>query len=226
MPEKITSKQEDRLTDLFRSAVRALNLSKDEAQEIIKSGGTMQEEVKPMLQKLAIVDKRFGAALVEFDLTVPTDYDHNTCIDKFGKRVKKEKTTYYYYNDAFTSKNFANATNKLEPGKTYKVKIFPILSTVTSGDCMNFLGKQEAILVGGQGETLVYDLHRDKLPKGKYTVSFDKKDALWTDSDGYHRVPFVIAYSDGDFLFDLGGFEGDWGAEGCLLCFCDMPVSA
>jgi hypothetical protein len=225
MPEKITSKQEDRLTDLFRSAVRALNLTKDEAQEIITSGGTMQEEVKPMLQKLAIVDKRFGAALVEFDLTVPTDYDHNTCIDKFGKRVKKEKTT-YYYNNAFTSKNFANATNKLEPGKTYKVKIFPILSTVTSDDCMNFLGKQEAILVGGQGETLVYDLHKDKLPKGKYTVSFDKKDALWTDSDGYHRVPFVIAFSDGVFLFNLGDFGFDWSAVDCLLCFCDMPVSA
>jgi hypothetical protein len=156
---------------------------------------------------------------------VPTDYDHNTCIDKFGKRVKKEKTT-YYYNDAFTSKNFANATNKLEPGKTYKVKIFPILSTVTSDDCMNFLGKQEAILVGGQGETLVYDLHKDKLPKGKYTVSFDKKDALWTDSDGDHRVPLVDAYSGGDFEFSLGYFEIDWNAGHCLLCFCDMPVSA
>jgi hypothetical protein len=225
MPEKITSKQEDRLTDLFRSAVRALNLTKDEAQEIITSGGTMQEEVKPILQKLAIVDKRFGAALVEFDLTVPSDYDHNTCIDKFGKRVKKEKTT-YYYNDAFTSKNFANATNKLEPGKTYRVKIFPILSTVTSGDCMNFLGKQEAILVGGQGETLAYDLHRDKFPKGKYTVSFDKKDALWTDSGGGHGVPRVGAVSDGDFEFLLGYFGLDWDAEGCLLCFCDMPVSA
>lgn len=225
MPEKITSKQEDRLTDLFRSAVRALNLTKDEAQEIIKSGGTMQEDVKPILQKLAIVDKRFGRALVEFDLAVPTDYNHDKCIDQFGKRVKKEKTT-YYYNDAFTSKNFAKATNKLEPGKTYTVKIFPILSTVTSDDCMNFLGKQEAILVGGQGETLVYDLHKDKLPKGKYTVSFDKKDALWTGSDGYHRVPYVDAFSDGVFRFRLGFFEIDWDAGHCLLCFCDKTVSA
>jgi hypothetical protein len=220
MPEKITSKQEDRLTDLFRSALRALNLSKDEAQEIIKSGGIMQEEVKPILQKLAIVDKRFGAALMEFDLTVPANYNHDKQIDDFYKRVKKEKTT-YYYNDAFTSKNFANATNKLEPGKTYTVKIFPILSTVTSDDCLNFLGKQEAILVGGQGQTLVYDIHKDKFPKGKYTVSFDKKDSLWIGSVGDHRVPYVRALTDGDFKFSLGGFESAWTADCCLLCVCD-----
>ncbi len=211
MPEKITSKQEDRLADLFRSAVRALELTKDEAQEIIKAGGTMQNGVKPILQKLAITDQRFGPALVEFEMTVPADYNHDKQIDDFRKRVKKQKTT-YYYNDALTSKNFAKATNKLEPGKTYKVKIFPILSTVTSGDCTTFLSKQNAILVGAQGETLVYDLHADKFPKGKYTVSFDEKDSLWIDSGGSRGVPRVIAHTGGDFEFGLGRFGDGWGA--------------
>ncbi|KKS91823.1 MAG: hypothetical protein UV67_C0017G0018 [Parcubacteria group bacterium GW2011_GWC1_43_12] len=41
-------------------------------------------------------------------------------------------------------------------------------------------------------------------------------------SDGRHRVPFVNAYSDGDFKFNLGDFESDWGSDNCLLCFCSM----
>mgnify|MGYP001217575367 CR=1 FL=1 len=220
MTEKITSNQENLLSDLFRDAVRALGLSKDEAQEIISNGGTMQLEIKPILQKLAITDKRFGPTIREFEIKVPTDYKHSSQIDTFAKKAKKEKTT-YYFNDDLTSKNFAKATNKLEPGKTYKVKIFPILSTVKSEDCTAFLRKQNAILVGGQGATLVYDLAKDQLPKGKWTVSFDEKDALWEDLDGSHGVPSVLAYSDGDFKFGLGYFEGGWVDGDYLLCFCD-----
>jgi hypothetical protein len=225
MPEKITSKQETRLTDLFRDAVRALNLSKDEAQEIISNGGTMQLEVKPILKKLAIADKRIGAPVAEFELTVPSDYNHDKQIDRSAKKAKKEKTT-YYYNDALTSKNYAKATNKLEPGKKYMVKLFPILSNISSEDCMTFLRKQSAILVGGQGATLLYDLHRDKLPKDKWSVSFDEKDTLWQDAFGGRGVPDVCAYAGGDFGFGLGDWDGGWGAGDVLVCFCDMPVSA
>jgi len=223
MTEKITSKQENRLADLFRDLVRTLGLSKEEAQEIIKAGGIMQSEVKPILQKLAIADKRYGIP-VEFELTVPTDYVHATQINTSANKARKEKTT-YFYNDDLTSENFAKATNKLVPGKTYKVKIFPILATITSEDNMLFLAKQNAILVGGQGVTLVYDLAKDKLPKGKWTVSFDEKDKLWKDTDGGHRVPGVGADSGGDFRFGLGCFEGGWDGNHCLLCFCDLPVS-
>ncbi len=219
MTEKITSNQENRLTDLFRDALRALGLSKEEAQEIISSGGTLQIEIKPILKRLAISDKRFGPAIKEFELTVPADYNHDTQIDTSAKKAKKEKTT-YYYNDDLNSKNFAKATNKLVPGKTYKVKIFPILATVTSEDCMTFLRKQNAVLAGGQGATLVYDRAKDQLPKGKWTVSFDEKEALWEDS-GDRRVPRVHANTDGDFKFNLGNFGNDWNADNCLLCFCD-----
>ena len=87
---------------------------------------------------------------------------------------------------------------------------------------MNFLAKQNAILVGGQGVTLLQENKADEFPVGKWTVSFDQKDALWTDSVGDHRVPFVDRYSDGDWTFFLGDFEGDWYADDCLLCFCDL----
>jgi hypothetical protein len=165
-------------------------------------------------------DNKFGLVIREFEITVPVDYKHDTQIDSFAKRVKKEKTT-YYYNDAFTSKNFAKATNKLVPGKKLKVKIFPILKTAKSEECMTFLKKQNAILAGGQGVTLLYDLAKDQLPKNKWTVSFDEKDALWTDSDGIHRVPGVSAGSDGDFRFYLGVFGYPWDDGNCLACFCD-----
>ena len=221
MTEKITSNQENRIADLVRDAVRALCLSKDEAQEIISNGGTMQEEVKPILKKLTIADKRFGVAIKEFAFTVPANYNHDKQIDTFSKKTKKLKTT-YYYNDDLTSANFAKATNKLEPGKTYKAKIFPILSRVTSEDCMKFLRKQSVILVGGQGLTLAQALKADQFPTDKWTVSFDEKDALWEATSGSHRVPRSYRNSDGDREFSLGCFEIDWNFDYCLLCVCDL----
>lgn len=206
------------------SILDSLNLSKDAAQEILKKGNLVKEHIEASviasLKENSIIDKRFGSPVAEFKLTVPADYKHDTCIDSFAKRVKKEKTTYYYNND-FNSQNFAKASVKLEPGKTYNVKIIPILETVTSEDCMKVLRSHNAILVGGQGATLVYDLAKDQLPKGKWTVSFYEKDSLWKDASGDHRVPSVFARSDGDFEFDLGFFEGEWLSDDCLLCFCD-----
>lgn len=171
------------------------------------------------------LDERFGPAIVEFELTVPVDYNHDTQIDTSGAKARKEKTT-YCYNNALTSKNFAKATNKLLPGKTYKVKIIPILATatVTSEDCMTFSRKQNVILVGGQGATLVYDLAKDKLPKNKYIVSFDEKEAVWKDAEGDRRVPCLYAGADGDFGFYLGNFGGDWDSDDCVLCFCDLSA--
>ena len=192
------------------------NFRKDDLIGLIS--GTHEIKVK---EKSLDVEKKFGPAIKEFEFTVPADYKHDSQLDTFAKKTKKLKTT-HYFNDALTSANFAKATNKLEPGKTYKVKIFLILATVTSEDCMTFLGKHNAILVGGQGITLLQDQKADKFPVGKYTVSFDQKDALWTDSDGYRRLPDVNRDSGGDWKFRLGFFEGDWSDDRCLLCFCDL----
>ncbi len=216
---------EDGLSAFNANEFETLDLTKEEAQELIEKCGLMQAEMKTfltaLLKKHAIIDKRFGASIIEFDVTVPMDYNHDTYIDKRGKEVRKLKNT-YYYNDALTSANFTKATNKLIPGKTYRAKIYPILETVTSDDCMNFLKRQRAILTGGQGVMLAQSQHGDKFPKDKWTVSFDQKEALWKDADGYHGVPCVGADSDGGFEFYLGYFESDWCADDCLLCFCDI----
>ncbi len=237
MTEKITEKMtdgqrkqlkrflEDGLSAFTANELEALDLTKEEAQEIIAKGDLMQAEMKTfliaLLKKHAIIDKRFGPSIIEFDVTVPMDYNHDTYIDTRGKEVRKLKNT-YYYNDALTSANFAKATNKMVPGKTYRAKIYPILETVNSDDCMNFLKRQRAILVGGQGVMLAQSQHGDKFPKDKWAVSFDEKEALWKDAGGDHRVPRVGAHSGGGFEFSLGIFEVDWNAGNCLLCFCEI----
>ena len=162
----------------------------------------------------------FGLAIREFEFTVPSDYKHDTQLDIFAKKTKKRITC--YFNDALTSKNFAKATNKLEPGKTYNAKIFPILKTVESEECMNFLTEQNAILVCGQGVTLLQEQKADEFPVGKGIVSFDQKEALWTDSGGRHRVPFVHRHLDGSWEFHLGSFERSWYGGYCLLCVCEL----
>lgn len=218
--EKMTPGQKKQLMRVLEDAVDSGNYTKDQMDEILKVGNLVQADLKTSMSKHSIADKRFGAPIIEFDLTVPMNYVHETQIDTSMSKTKNKKTTHCQNTD-LNSKNFANATTRLVPGKTYSVKIFPILSKVTSIDCMTFLQKQNCILTGGQGVTLAYDLAKDKLPKNKWTVSFDAVKALWKDFGGFHRVPHVDADSDGDFHFGLGFFVDYWDAGGVLLCFCD-----
>ncbi|OGG42652.1 hypothetical protein A3I34_00940 [Candidatus Jorgensenbacteria bacterium RIFCSPLOWO2_02_FULL_45_12] len=178
------------------------NLTKEQ-REAILSG-----------KKISSIEPRFEL-LKKFLITVPKDYDHGTQLDTLKRKE------FYFFNDAITDRNFRNATQKLVPGKTYLAKLFSIRKTATSDDCLGLYKAVGAILSGAQGMSLVYQLKRSELPKGKWTVSFDEKDALWQDPGGNHRVPSVFAYSDGGFEFDLGGFEVDWDSDHVVLCLCD-----
>ena len=165
-------------------------------------------------KKLPSIDPRFEL-LMEFKVTVPTDYDHETQLSTLNKKE------FYYFNDALTDRNFRKATQKLIPGKTYKAKLFSIRKIVNSNDCLGLYKAVGAILTGAQGISLVYQLKKHVLPEGKYIVSFDEKDALWQDSGGNHGVPHVFAHSGGDFEFSLGYFGDDWNDFNCVLCFRD-----
>src|SRR3989344_4552283 len=79
------------------------------------------------------------------------------------------------------------ATTKLVPGQRLKVAIYDITTRVTSGDNLKFIASQCGILTGAHGASLVWDQRRDELPKGRWYVSFDRKEVLWKDADGYHR---------------------------------------
>ncbi len=159
--------------------------------------------------------------LTTFQLTVPENYNHQTQLASFAKENKKK---FYFYNDSITDGNYAKATNKLTPGKTYEVKIFGITKQMTSEDCLAFLKTQKAILVGAQGISVAWQQAKEQFPKEKWTVSFDEKEALWPDDVGYRRVPYVFRNSVGAWYFNLGYFEVDWYDVNCLLCVCDLSA--
>jgi len=164
-----------------------------------------------------MLDSRFKLANA-FEIVVPKGYKHATRLTTFAKAHGSE---FNYYNSDITDEHFNKATTKLVAGRRFKVKVFNITETVTSEDCLNFLHSQKAVLTGAQGSSLVYELAKNKMPKARWSLSFDEKDTLWVDSVGGHRVLGVLRGSGGDFRFFLGNFLHDWDVGDCLLCFCD-----
>ncbi len=169
--------------------------------------------------------EKFGLFVDLGIITVPKDYDHASRLKTFRKEHFGE---FYYYNDDISDKHFPKPSRILKPGDKLHVRVFKqiVRGTTTSEERMAFLATQKAVHTGAQGVSLVWEQKRDQLPKDKWYCSFDEKEVLWKDAGGYHRVPFVYRYSDGDFGFDLGSFEDGWGGNDCLLCFCDMDESS
>ncbi len=154
------------------------------------------------------------------EIVVPDNFDHGKCLEVFSKENRKK---FYYFNDAITDANFPSPSRVLKPGDKLWVRAFKqvVPGETTSEERMKFLATKNAIHTGAQGASLVYQQKRSQLPKGYWYCSFDEKDRLWKDPGGYHRVPFVSAYSGGVFSFSLGGFGGPWGDDRVILCFCD-----
>ncbi|MDO8604519.1 MAG: hypothetical protein Q7K40_03975 [bacterium] len=189
-------------------------------QTINSRGNKLAKAMYSAVTGGAQVDDRFEL-INTFSIVVPKNYDHATQLSSFNKKYRKE---FYYYNEAITDKNYANATTKLEPGRSLKVKVFQIKKTVTSEDCLEYLRSQKAIFVGAQGASLAYEQGKGELPIGRWTASFDEKNALW--ADGGHGVPRLDRDSGGGFEFYLGSFVDGWGDGRCLLCFCDESSDA
>lgn len=208
-----------KFVSIVETAYDKANLSDEEAQRVNDTPG-LAEFVGGFIARNRQADPRFELLfepLADFKVAVPKNYDHATWLGSFAKKHRQE---FYFYHDGVTDANFAKATQKLVPGKTYAVKIFGITQRVSSEDCLGFLKTQKAVLVGAQGLTLAWEQKKEQLPKGKWMVSFDEKDAL-PSLDGGHRVPYVHAPSGGDFRLNLGSFGTDWYVADCLLCFCD-----
>ncbi|MEK7130149.1 MAG: hypothetical protein AAB793_00680, partial [Patescibacteria group bacterium] len=161
------------------------------------------------------IDDRFEL-ITSFDVVVPENYDHATRLDSFKRKHDKD---FFCYSNAITDKNFARTTMKLIPGRKIKADIYRITRRASSEDCITFLKSHNAIFVGAQGASLAYEQGKSQLFKGHWHISFDEKDALWKDADGYHRVPCVFRDSNGDFKFELGYFTGKWDSNHCLFCF-------
>lgn len=210
----------------FQAAIlRALprDIEAEVAHNWTRNGESLARILRETLmpnQDSPITDPRFSL-LTTFQFTVPKNYTHATQLASFAKENREK---FYSYNDNIADANFARATNKLTPGKTYEAKIFGITKRVASEDCLAFLKTQKAILVGAQGISVIWQQAKENFPKGKWTVSFDEKETLWQDAFGDRRVPRVFRYSDDVWLFNLGYFEGVWVGDFCLLCVCDLSA--
>lgn len=217
----ITPNQKKQFTrfveDATDKALKEAGLDKDALQRLLENGGKFQADIVASIKKHSVQDERFNLVNT-FKLTVPTSYNHATQLTSFSKENREK---FSYYNNALTDENFAKATNKLVPGKTYTAKIFQLTTRMFSENCVEFLKTQKAILVGAQGISLVWQEKKNEFSVGKWTVSFDEKDALFVGADGYHRVPFVGRFSGGGWCFHLGCFGFVWPTAYCLLCFCD-----
>ncbi len=180
----------------------------------------LPREERDRLSGAISLDPRF-ILLKTIDITVPADYVHATQLTKFKKAYNKKK--FCFYNDAVTDANFIKVTTPLTPGRKFKVKVVKqvVPGRTTAVDRLAVYRSLKAFFTGAQGASLVFAQKRHELPKGSWYCSLDEKEALWQDTDGYHRVPSVHADSDGGFDFDLGHFENDWYDGHCLLCFCD-----
>ncbi len=168
-----------------------------------------------------VVESKFSLLVNLGIIIVPDDCVAGTELASLNKK------DFYYCNENLTDKNFSNPSRILKPGDKFSVKAFKqnFSGTTTSQERLGFLATfPNAVLLGAQGGSLVYKQKRSELPKGYWYASFDKNGKLWKDSDGNHRVPNVYAYTDGDFVFNLGYFEGDWHESCVLLCFYEESV--
>jgi hypothetical protein len=166
-------------------------------------------------------DHRFEL-MNSFEFIVPPDYVNDTQLTTFAKYAEQKK--HFFCKEIINDQNFARVTKHLLPGKTYIADIFGIKRghMVSSKDCLAFQGARKALFVGAQGLSLIGQIKSRELPAKRWTISFDKKDALWQNkATGCHLVPFAYQYPNGICFFSCGNFEDEWFDGSCLLSVSD-----
>ena len=199
---------------------RFLNLSSEAREERFSGGGRVVVPTAPTVK----FDVLGGLGTI----VVPKGFNSTSCLAEFfAKHQGGQKKTFAYYNEDVTDANFVKVSTRLSAGRRLRVTAYKqiVEGTTTSVERIAYLASQgENLLVGAQGLTLVVDQTRNQLPKGKWYSSFDKKEHLWKDADGYHRVPLVDANTDGSWDWDLGRFEKVWDQDRVFLGFRDESL--
>jgi hypothetical protein len=152
------------------------------------------------------------------DIVVPAGYSHPTWLRTFKQAHFKDIPI---YNHEIRDEYFSHPGWLLMPGDVLNVKV--ILGQgeqpITSEDYIDFLVGQRSVFPGAQGVALVWEQKRDKLPRGKWCLSLDKKTNLSVNmKKKWHRMTRISADS-----FCLAAFEGEWDEQFPALCFTEVP---
>ena len=156
------------------------------------------------------------------EIIVPDSYDHTNRLAEF---IRRNRNKFQGFDDSsIIDANFSNPSRVLKPGDRLIVRVFSqTVSTLTTTDeRLAFLATQNAVHVGMQGLSLVFEQKRSQLPKGRWYVSLDEKKHLWRSPACSYMVPIIEAHSNGAFCFTLVPFEYNSYETTDFLCFTDI----
>jgi len=179
-------------------------------------------------QKMAIIRTKQRQSkfehLCNFEVLVPHDYMHHTCLDSFLTQCGSKL---YFINKNFDDASYVQATNHFIPGLRFCVKVFGIAKGEMVGpvECLEKIRVEGGVLVGAQGIALAYQQGCQSLPLRSWCVSFDEEKALWS-APGYSALPVLYVHSrEGEKVeakIDLASFETMWYGTSCILVFVPM----
>lgn len=160
--------------------------------------------------------------LATYEITVPENYDHATQLASFRKEYLG---IFDVCEKQMSDKNFARVTDKLGPGKTYKVEIFRTINAVYPEDELAFLKKQKALLVGAQGLSLFWQLKKQELSvllrPGMEIISVDERDAL-IKLDNDVGQPSISHEPNGEWFFYAADDDWSWADGICIVSFHEL----
>lgn len=135
--------------------------------------------------------------IYSFEFTTPVDYIHWNQLDRFYGKNYLSKRNFVIYSKIITDRNYCFTTNKLEPGVTYTVDLYPIIKRVKGTFCLLFLEYKQSLRVGPQFGSLIWSIDNNHFPKDVNVAFFDRKEALYRHRKNSNMVTFIHRDCDG-----------------------------
>lgn len=151
-------------------------------------------------------------------ITVPTNYEHSTCLARFAK---SNGWQFKVYHSDIKDENFQEPSYVLEPGDRLWVRAFK--TAKTHEECMDFLTSQNAVFPSAQGAALLWEQKGDQLPKGWGYFSCDKEERLFS-AGAWHKALRIDVYSDDNIHFHLRDVGRGRHESDAILCICRVPA--
>jgi len=167
---------------------------------------------------LPVVDGRFKL-VNSFEITVPKDYNHSTHLDQFRSKYDSDFTN---YTSVISDGCFPNASAVLRPGQRFLIKVFQVREDMSHEDCLSFLEKNNASLVGVRGLTLAWHLYEEEFPSGNYIYSLDKVDNLHWNKNFRRYYPGIFRRNEDRGNFELRSDESLLMVGKYILCFNEI----